>query len=255
METHERERKRDSALVILCSLLLLYGCGDDGTGTDEEQTGATLQGTVTVFDATSSAVLFAGMGSAQVPGVRVSIGTKETETDANGDFVIRDIPLGDRVVSFSQEDAVGFSQSTAAGTYFLTGIVAGATFTLDQVQVNGALVSTAHTGTWVGTGGSTDPGSQGQIALTMILEENGNSLTGTASVGSPDNSVWSVSGKETGTAVDGELTVVSSNSSCASGVSFEGTFSADTLSGTFVEVNPPAGCGSPESGTFRVVKQ
>jgi hypothetical protein len=51
------------------------------------------------------------------------------------------------------------------------------------------------------------------------------------------------------------MTVVSTGSLCASGVTFAGTFAADTLSGTFVEVNPPAGCGPPENGIFRVVKQ
>jgi hypothetical protein len=64
-----------------------------------------------------------------------------------------------------------------------------------------------------------------------------------------------MSGTETGKKVDGAMTLVSSNSTCAAGATFTGTFVADTLSGTFVEVNPPAGCGSPESGTFRVVKQ
>ncbi len=89
----------------------------------------------------------------------------------------------------------------------------------------------------------------------MILEQNGNSLTGTASVGSPDDSAWHISGTETGHSVDGSLMLVSSNSPCATGVTFEGTFVADTLSGTFIEVDPPAGCGTPEPGIFRVVKQ
>ena len=64
-----------------------------------------------------------------------------------------------------------------------------------------------------------------------------------------------LSGTETGKTVDGEMTLVSSNSTCAAGATFTGTFVADTLNGTFVEVKPPAGCGSPESGTFRVVKE
>jgi len=245
MEMQKRGKKCDGALVVLCSLLVLFGCGDDGTGPG--QTGATLQGTVTVFDAAAPAVGLARVGSVATPGVLVSIGTKETETDANGDFALFDIPLDSQIVAFSKDGAVG--------RYTMIGIVTGATFTLDQIQFSGGQVSTAHTGTWVGTGGSTDPGSQGQIALTMILEANGNSLTGTASIGSPDNSVWSISGKETGTSVDGEMTVVSTDSSCASGGTFVGTFSADTLTGTFIEVNPPAGCGTPESGIFRVVKQ
>jgi hypothetical protein len=229
-------------------LLIFHGCDDNGTGPDEEDpTGATLQGTVTVFDASVSAVGPGRHRPLLTPGVLVSIGTLETESDTSGAFVLHDIPLGDQVVSFSKEGAVG--------NYTLSGIVRGATFNLDQIQYRSGEVSTAHTGTWVGTGGSTGPGGQGQIALTMILAANGNSLTGTASIGSPDNTIWSISGTENGTSVDGELTVVSTNSACAAGADFTGVFSDDTLSGTFVEVNPPAGCGPPESGTFRVVKQ
>ena len=50
MDMQKRGRKRDGVLVVLCSLLALYGCGDDATGSDDEQTGTTFQGTVTVFD-------------------------------------------------------------------------------------------------------------------------------------------------------------------------------------------------------------
>jgi hypothetical protein len=117
------------------------------------------------------------------------------------------------------------------------------------------MVSTAHTGTWVGTGGSDDPGSQGQIALTIVLQANGNVLSGTASIGAPDNTTWSLSGIEDGTGVTGSMSVVSTESECAAGGDFTGAFDADTLSATFIEVDPPAGCGPPETGSFRVVKQ
>jgi hypothetical protein len=56
------------------------------------------------------------------------------------------------------------------------------------------------------------------------------------------------------------MAVVTTNSDCASGGKFEGTFSGNTLSGTFIEVHTaqyPRGddCGDPESGIFNVVKQ
>jgi hypothetical protein len=137
----------------------------------------------------------------------------------------------------------------------MNGITQGSQFVLNGIEVNNGTVKTEHTGTWVGTAGSTEPGSQGQIAFTLIIQANGNALTGTGSVAPPDNSVWTMTGKETGKKVDGEMTLVSSNSECATGATFTGDFVADTLKGTFIEVNPPAGCGTPESGEFRVVKQ
>lgn len=218
------------------SSLLWGGCGDGGTSPEEEQTGATLEGQVVLIG-----------NSAQTGDVKVSIGKKSTRTSGNGSFTLNHIPLGTQPVSFSG--------SGASGSYTLSGVVEGSTFSFDEIQVSGGLVITKHTGTWVGTAGSTEPGSQGEIAFTLIIEANGNALTGTGSVAPPDASIWSMTGKETGRTVEGEMTLVSSNSACATGATITGTFVADTLSGDFLEVNPPAGCGTPESGKFRVVKQ
>jgi hypothetical protein len=179
--------------------------------------------------------------------VSVSIGKKKTITDGNGSFFINNIPLKDNTVTFSG--------SGISADYSLGGVEVGTTILLDSIQINGGQVKTKHTGTWVGTAGSTEPGSQGQIAFTLIIQANGNALSGTASIPAPDNSVWSMTGAETGQTVDGNMTLVSTNSSCATGGTFTGTFVADTLAGTFVEVNPPVGCGTPENGIFRVVKQ
>jgi len=179
--------------------------------------------------------------------VKVAIQGKSTKTDGSGSFILHDIPLGDQ--------AVVFSGSGITGSYNLNDISQGSTYTLNEVQVSNGTVKTEHTGTWIGTAGSSEPGSQGQIAFTLVIAANGNTLSGTARVEEQDTTHWSMSGTETGKTVDGEMTLVSTNSPCATGASFNGTFSADTLSGSFVEVNPPTGCGSPESGTFRVVKQ
>lgn len=214
----------------------LLTCGDGGTGAEEEKTGAVLQGQVVKLG-----------GSSETAGVEISIGAKSVKTGSNGSFSIPDIPLG--------QNTVTFSGSGITGPYSLSGVETGTIFRLDEVEVAQGQVTTKHTGTWVGTAGSSEPGSEGQIAFTLIIQANGNALTGTGSVAPPDNSVWSMSGKETGMTVDGEMTLVSSNSECAAGATFNGSFVADTLSGTFTEVNPPAGCGAPESGLFRVVKQ
>lgn len=242
---------------VMFFALPFSGCGDGGTGTEEDQTGATLQGQIVVMGSPALAEQGPGKGGtvagsrylafAPTSNVTVEIGGKSTRTDGNGHFVHNNIPLGDQTVVFSG--------SGITGSYALNNIVEGSTFTLNGIQVLSGTVKTEHTGTWIGTAGSTEAGSQGQIAFTLIIAANGNSLSGIGSVAPPDSSQWSMSGTETGKKVDGEMTLISSNSSCATGATFTGTFSADTLSGDFVEVNPPSGCGSPESGTFRVVKQ
>jgi hypothetical protein len=243
--------------LVVIPVLALSGCGDDGSGPEGEKTGATLQGQIIQVGAavslSSGAPTGDGIGATPkanaepTSDVTVSIGSKSTKTDGSGSFVLIDIPIGNQVVEFSG------SGVTAA--YSLNDVSLGDSFTLYGIQLTSGTVETEHTGTWIGTAGSTDPGSQGQIEFTLIISANGNALTGTGTVPAPDNSQWAMSGIETGTKVEGLMALVSSDSECATGATFTGTFSADTLSGTFVEVNPPAGCGSPENGTFRVVKQ
>ncbi len=250
-------RRHPQALVLGCVFILCFGCGDGGTGSEDDQTGATLQGQIILFGgsaALASASADAGghlLSQTMAPtnNVDVSIGNRKTTTDANGSFMINHIPLGD--------NSVRFSGSGISANYSVGGVKAGNTIFLQDVQVNGGQVKTKHTGTWLGTAGSTDPGSQGQIAFTLIIAANGNALTGTASIPAPDNSRWTMSGTETGSTVEGSMELVpdSSNSPCATGATFTGSFVADTLAGTFVEVDPPSGCGTPESGIFRVVKQ
>ncbi len=157
------------------------------------------------------------------------------------------MPLGDPTVAFSG--------SGINGSYNWTGVEENTVLQMNGVQVNSGQVTTEHTGTWVGTAGSTAQGSQGEIAFTLIIAANGNALSGTASVAAPDNSIWTMTGTETGTSVEGDMLFVSSNSPCAVGAEFTGTFYADTLKGDFTEVNPPSECGAAESGVFTVVKQ
>jgi hypothetical protein len=246
MSASNRDRSRCGVLLLVFCLSLSAGCGDDDPGPDDSQTGASLQGTVVAFDAGQAAVVPALLAAVGTPGVRVAIGSKSTETDAAGNFSLDDIAVGDQTVAFSRDDATG--------AYLMRDIEPGETFFLDQIQYSGGQIVTKHTGTWVGTADSTDPESVGLIALEMVLNASGNSLTGSATA-EPETSIYTVNGTETGFSVDGSFTVVSSDSQCTADVSFEGTFVADTLSGTFVEVDPPADCGPPETGTFRVVKQ
>ncbi|MGD2070921.1 MAG: hypothetical protein PVI57_19780 [Gemmatimonadota bacterium] len=256
MDTRGTVWKWRSSTVLLLASLTACGGGDGSTDV-EDGSGATLRGTVVLFQ--PLAVSPAGGGAAGasfVPtpplataaeGVEVRIGGGATTTDASGGFTLQDLPLGDQAVRFTKDGSTG--------TYSLDGIEANESFVLNGIVVSGTEVATEHTGTWVGTGGSTDPGSQGQMALTMVIEASGNAISGTAFIPPPDSTTWSFTGTEDGSGVEVTFSVLDTKSECAAGGELLGTFSADTLSGTFVEVNPPAGCGPPENGIFRVVKQ
>lgn len=248
MKTQNAGWNRYWTPAFLLALLVFVGCGDDDNGPDAEQTGTVLQGTVIEFQAQ---VVPGGFALAATEGVNVSIGAKSTQTDANGDFTLRDFAVGSQGVDFSRDGG--------GGTLILADVEPGDEYAF-LFSINGGAVSTQHTGNWVGTGGSSDPSSQGQVALTMIIAQNGNSLTGTASIGDPDNTSWNITGTENGHTVnDGEMHVTSTTSDCASSVDFDGEFIADTLKGTFTEVHAADGsqdhCGANESGSFHVVKQ
>ncbi|MGB5527971.1 MAG: hypothetical protein WBO43_00970 [Gemmatimonadota bacterium] len=251
MKTRNEGRNRYWTPVLLLALLVCVGCGDDDSGPDDEQTGTVLQGTVIEFQAQ---VVPGGFALAATEGVNVSIGSKSTQTDANGNFTLRDFQVGNQNVDFSldQDDA----------RLVLTDVEPGDEYDF-LFSINGGQVSTQHTGTWVGQGGSSDPGSQGPVTITMIIAQNGNALSGTASIPPPDNTSWNISGTETGFSVDnGTFTVTTTNSFCASDGEFEGTFTADTLVATFDEVRGPdwtaeqeEECGPVESGGFTLIKQ
>jgi hypothetical protein len=239
-------KTRPTSWALLLAMAVL-GCGDDdGAGPPIEETGATLRGRLVQFESVAGAAL-PGLFAAPVSDVTVAVGGISTSTDGSGNFTLTNLPLGDRTVVFAG--------SGISAAYTLTGIEEDAVFELWSIQVNGSSVKTEHTGTWVGTAGSNDPGSAGQIAFTLTIAANGNALTGTGTVAPPDASVWNMTGTENGRTVTGVMKLVSSNSSCAGDASFTGTFSGNTLAGDFVELAPPAGCGPPESGTFQVVKQ
>jgi hypothetical protein len=249
MSAQKTFRTYHQAPALLLAVLLCVGCGDDN-GPDEEQTGTLLEGSVTDVQAQ---VVQGGFALASTEGVTVSIGTKSTETDVNGNFRLRDFGIGTQDVLFFHDDG--------SGAFVLTEVERGDEYEF-QFSISGGQVSSQHTGTWVGEGGSTDPSSQGLVTITMIIAQNGNSLTGTASIAAHDTTSWHVSGTENGHAVEGMFTVTTSTSLCASDGDFEGTFEADTLFATFDEVRPDdwtaeqeTECGPVESGVLTLIKQ
>ena len=241
-------KQRRMAPALLLAALAGLACGDDDNGPDDEQTGTVLQGTVVEFQAQ---VVSGGFALAATEGVRVAIGSKSTETDANGDFTLRDFAVGNQSVDFLRDGG--------GGSLVLTQVEPGDEYDF-LFSINGGTVSTQHTGTWVGEGGS-DEGPA--VTITMIIAQNGNQLSGTASIPLPDNTSWNISGTENGHTVnEGTFTVTTTNSFCASDGEFTGTFTADTLVATFDEVRGPdwtaeqeEECGDPESGGFTLIKQ
>jgi hypothetical protein len=246
MNMHRALLRPHRAQALLLVALACLACGDDN-GPEEEQTGTVLQGTVTDFQAQ---VVPGGFALASTEGVQVSIGSKSTETDADGNFTLRNFQIGNQNVDFLL--------GQDAARLVLTDVEPGDEYEF-QFSINGGTVSTQHTGTWVGQGGS-DEGPD--VTITMIIAQNGNQLGGTASIPPPDNTSWNISGTETGHSVTGIFTVTTTNSFCASDGEFQGTFTADTLNATFVEVRPDdwtseqeAECGPVETGAFSLEKQ
>jgi len=94
--------------------LCFSACGDDGTGAEEEKTGAVLQGQVVLLG-----------DSDETGNVKISIGEKTTKTSGNGSFSLNHIPVG--------ETTATFSGSGITGPYSLTGIELGTVVTLADV--------------------------------------------------------------------------------------------------------------------------
>ena len=102
------------APALLLAVLVCFACGDDDNGPDDEQTGTVLQGTVVEFQAQ---VVPGAFALAANEGVNVSIGSRSTQTDANGNFTLRDFAVGNQDVDFSRDGG--------GGTLVLTDVESG----------------------------------------------------------------------------------------------------------------------------------
>jgi hypothetical protein len=232
---------RTFALLIAIALGFLTIVSTGGGGGGVVDSGATLEGNVI-----------------STVDIKVSIGEQTVTTDEQGNFKIENIPVGDNVVRFESvptgELTIQADEDINAEYRLI--VKEPETIILRDIEINGEEVVTEHTGTWTGTAGSNDPGSDGQLAFTMYILANGNLISGTGVLlGGTDNSVWEVEGTETGVEITGEFHLISSNSSCATGGTFDGTFSGVTIYADFIEVDPPDGCGDPESGSFTLEKE
>jgi hypothetical protein len=137
MSAQKTFRTYHQAPALLLAVVLCVGCGDDN-GPDEEQTGTLLEGSVTDVQAQ---VVQGGFALASTEGVTVSIGTKSTETDVNGNFTLRDFGIGTQDVLFFHDDG--------SGAFVLTEVERGDEYEF-QFSISGGQVSSQHTGTWVG---------------------------------------------------------------------------------------------------------
>jgi len=265
--------------VIMCILMIsfgsyLAGCGSSsstggdsgGSGDNADAGGAsgsTLSGTVVTFTAALGAErksLYAQIkdfllpaASAQTSDVTVTVGDAAVTTDSHGSFTITDVPVGNQTVTFAQ------GSSTA--TYALADIVADETFTLNDINVDGTAVSTAHTGTWTGTMiMDSFTGSPVEVELTLIITAGGNSISGDMFIDEEGfDEVGTFSGTETGTVLDARWTNTAPDAEgCILAGPLTGTFDGDTLTGN--EPIDESTCGvepgddDPDSHPFTLTK-
>lgn len=240
--------------VTVIGFVFIMGCGGSSGG-GGGGTGATLTGTVNTFTAaleTEKKSFFARIkdfllptATAQASGVTVTVGNQSTTTDANGSFTLSDIPEGNNTVTFTQ--------NSASADYSLMGVAEGETFTLNDVNVNGATITTAHTGTWTGT---IDLGD-GTYTMTMTIAANGNSLSGTLVVEGVDER-GTFSGVENGTNIEASYEVHDPNDCFLNGP-LTGTFSGNTLEGNAPVTEDSCGLqpgdDDPDSHAFTLTKQ
>jgi hypothetical protein len=245
-----RNWKTSKLFTVITVCFVLYNCGGDGSDSSSNiiETGATLQGNIKSVTTTSIQI-------ADVGDIKVSIGDLETTTDEEGNFMIENIPTGDQAIQFEGNGVSTF--------YDLIDIEEQETFVLRDLEIDDDVVVTEHTGIWTGTAGSTELGSHGQLGFTMEIKPNSNGITGLACLleGAPDTSKWTMVGSDTGTKIKGAFLLEFSDSECARGGTFKGTFSGNTVSGTFKEVIPPdeeeektIECGKEEEGIFNLEK-
>jgi hypothetical protein len=250
--------------IVLTIVLLASACGgSSGGGGGGGGTGATLTGTVQEFTAaleTEKKTLFARIKDfllpksfAAVGGVTVSIGNQSTTTDGSGSFTLNDIPVGDQTVTFTQ--------NSASATYSLMDVLAGETFTLNNVDVDGSTVSTAHTGTWTGTM-TMDifTGTPQEVDFTLTITAGGNSISGGMNVDEDGlGEVGTFSGTENGTTLNARWVIPHDGEGCRLAGPLTGTFDGDTLTGN--EPIDESSCGlepgddDPDSHPFTLTKQ
>ena len=245
------------ALAVLLGVFLT-ACGGGGSGGGvggSETTGSTLTGHVATYTATldiTKKTLFAQIrdfifspAHAQVTGVEVLVGDQSTTTDADGNFTLNDIPTGDQTVTFTQ--------GSSSATYSLEDVVAGGTYTLNDIEVDGDGVSTEHTGVW---SGPIDLGD-GEYTMTMTIAANGNALTGELVVEGVDEA-GHFDGTENGSSLVNTTYSVTSLDGCVLGGPITGTFSGDTLEGNAPITSDTCGLGpgdeNPDSHHFTLTK-
>jgi len=250
--------------VLLMYVLLVSACGS-GSSNGGGGTGATLTGTVNNFTATLAVEkkslfaqikdFFLSKASAQTAGITVSVGSLSTTTDSSGHFTLSDIPEGSSTITFTQ--------GGNSATYTLAGVAAGETFTLNDIDIVGSAVSTAHTGTWTGIMTMnifTD--TPVDVAFTLTIAAGGNSISGNMFIDEGGlGEVGTFSGTETGTILDARwANTVPDSEGCILSGPLTGTFDGNTLTGN-EPIDDAGSCplqpgdDDPDSHPFTLTKQ
>ena len=236
-----------SFILVLMLTVSFMACGGSSHGGSGD-TGATLAGTVDSFTASLTPKkknifmvmkeLVLSEAVAAASGVTVATDSGSTTTASDGSFTLS-IALDDYVVTFSQ--------GSSSAEYLLAGIEANETITLNDVVINGADVSTAHTGDWEGYHTVTDS-ELGTMTIDITLSAGGNTFSGTIYQG--ETYEWGLTGTENGSSITGTITVADTECSGDTGT-ITGTFDGTTLTGSYTK---SAGTCAASTGTFTATK-
>jgi len=246
-------KKRFWILMIAIAVLAvinLTGCG--GASPGGSNSGTTLRGTVETFTASNNVrrdSFFATVknfilrsAGAQVSGVTVSIddGPSDT-TNASGEFTLNNIPTGGIEVNFTE--------GAKSAMYLLNEVGSNETYVLNDINISGSDVNTAHTGTWDGTLTST---RHGELTMQLTLAASNNTFSGEVYDGSDPDFLWAMEEvNENGTSLSGTFEDTGATSCTGDTGTLEGDFDGATLTGTFTY---PAGNCPADSGTFTLTK-
>lgn len=263
-------------ILMFGSSAYLLGCGSSsggasggGSGTDTvdagSTSGATLTGTVDSFTAalgTENKTLFArikdfllSIAFAQTSDITVTLGDVSATTSSAGGFTITNVPIGDQTVTFTH--------GSTSAEYLLSDVIADETFTLNDIDVDGTTVATAHTGTWTGTMiMDTFTGEPQEVDLTLTITAGGNAISGGMFIDEAGfDEVGTFSGIETGTALNARWALTSPDAEgCLLAGPLTGTFDGDTLTGN-EPIDDAGDCplwpgdDDPESHPFTLTKQ
>ncbi|MEJ2095563.1 MAG: hypothetical protein P8Y38_00160 [Deltaproteobacteria bacterium] len=256
-------KKASKLFILIVVCFVFFSCGSNGgdSSSSRGETGATLQGNIK--SVTVNTVQLADAGD-----ITVSIGDLKATTDEEGNFIIENIPTGDQVIQFSiptGDQVFQIEEEEFSAFFDLFVLEEQEVIELRDLEINDEKVIAEYTGTWTGTGGSTEEGSHGDdlpLIMTLTIPPNSNGVDTEHSIikfgeGAPEEdapSTWEVEGSISWNPAEGKNQIVGNfwlvqsipHSECAADAHFSGLFERNSLDGDFTEFNVPEGCIDPD---------